>query len=116
MDNHTTLPLKHAVAGIVQDYRRRYSPSDRPLPLRAFAQALSEVVAPFGGKVSHQTIKNWEDGRHLPATFLLTQIAFHAGRDWRGEFAQDLLSILQPGRYQPATTTGAARRKALHPG
>jgi hypothetical protein len=99
----TTLPARKAVSEIVRRYRRMLQRRDKPLPLRAFASALSDVVAPFGGGISHQTVKNWEDGLHLPEGFFMMQVAHHAPEDWRRDFAQDILAALRPDIYKPAT-------------
>lgn len=102
----TTLPTKQAISAIVRAHRALQGEGKRPLSLRDFAAALSEVLSPYGGKVSHQSVKNWEDRVFLPSPFHMMQISMHAPYDWRRDFAEDVLAALQPDLYQPATQIG----------
>lgn len=106
----TTLPTKKAVAQIVDEYRRLLHPRQQPLPLRAFAQALTEALQPMQRSVSYQSIKNWGDRRYLPDPYTLISISQSARNDWRGDFAEDLLAALHPETYKPASEIG---RRAL---
>jgi hypothetical protein len=111
----TTLPAKRAIAQIVDEYRRLLDPGQqRPLPLRAFALALSEALKPMQRSVSYQTIKNWGDRRYLPDPYTLLTLSQSARNDWRADFAEDLLAIIHPEAYQPASEIGRrARREHL---
>ncbi len=104
----TNLPVRRAVSQIVRAYRKLQSRKGRLVPLRVFAVGLSDVLAPFGGSISHQTVKNWQDNVYLPNTFYMMQIAMHAPWDWRRDFAQDVLAVLQPDLYRPASDIGAS--------
>lgn len=106
----TDLPAKTAVAQIVREYRLLQGEDQRLAPLRAFAGALSEALRSFDGGVSYQTIKNWGDRRYLPNPFTMLQISQGAHRDWRGDFAEDILAVLHPETYRPASEIG---RRAL---
>ncbi len=115
---HSTLPAKRAVSEIVRAYRHVEGRPEHPLSLRVFAASLSAIVEHFGGSISHQTVKNWQDRNHLPNAFFMMQIAYHAPFDWRRDFAQDVLAALRPDIYQPATEIGQralehAREEAL---
>jgi hypothetical protein len=102
----TTLSNRRAVAQIVRDYRVLVGTSEQQATLRAFAALLSEVLDSLGRAISYQSIKNWEDGRHLPDAFLMVRLA-EAGRyDWRGDFARDVLAALFPESYEPASEIG----------
>ena len=103
----TTLPAKRAISEIVRAYRQLQSQGERLISLRAFAAALSEILKPHGGSISHQSVKNWEDRTHLPHTFYMKQITMQAPNDWRRDFAQDILGVLHPDLYQTATAIGA---------
>lgn len=103
---HTTLPAKRAIAQIVNEYRRMLSDHPRPLSLRKFASDLSEVLQPQGGRISHQSVKNWQDRKYLPKPFYMLQIARHAPADWRRDFALDILAIVLPQSYRPVTEIG----------
>ena len=103
----TTLPTKKAIADIVRNYRKLQGKSrGRDLSLRKFAAALTEVLQAFGGGLSHQTVKNWQDRTHLPSPFYMMLIAFNAPADWRRDFARDILAALRPDIYRPATKIG----------
>ena len=81
---------------IIREYRKQ-----RKMSLRAFAGALSSGV----DDISHQTIKNWEDGVYKPDFSFLVGLALTT-RDWRGDFAFDLLAAMRPGLYPPVTEIG----------
>jgi len=100
------LDTRKAVAKIVEDYREMQEVHGRPAPLRGFAAALCETLTPMGGAISHQSVKNWADGAHLPKTFPLIQIANNAPNGWQRDFAHDMLAVLLPGRFRPATAIG----------
>ncbi|MQC26277.1 MAG: hypothetical protein DWG76_02355 [Chloroflexi bacterium] len=99
-----------AVSTIVQAYLGQHGPGDQPASLRAFAALLSESLQSYERQLSHQSIKNWLDQRHLPDRFLMHQIADIALHDWRGDFALDILAALDPGSHRPASIIG---RRAL---
>lgn len=89
---------------IVKKYRQQ-----RGLSLRRFAEALqgdTTLSADLGMEISHQTIKNWEDGNHKPQFSFLMMLAMTA-RDWRGDFAFDCLAALRPAVYEPMTNIGS---------
>lgn len=100
---------KQAVAQIVHDYRRMLGTSHRQATLRQFAESLSDALHSMGRAVSYQSIKNWGDRRYLPDTLLMMRLA-KAARDWRADFATDILAAMYPEDYQPATEIG---RRAL---
>lgn len=102
----TSWPAKLAVAEIVLSYRQIQGDEGRLLSLREFAEKLTAIVAPYGGSISHQTVKNWQDKTNLPNRFFLIQIHAHAPTDWRRDFAQDVLAVIIPDQYSPATETG----------
>jgi len=102
----TTLPAKRAISEIVQAYREMQARKSHPLSLRDFAKALTEVLRPHGGSISHQSVKNWKDCKHLPNPFYMMQIEAHAPLDWRRDFAQDVLGVLCPEQYPPSTYIG----------
>ncbi len=88
---------------IVKKYRQQ-----RGLSLRRFAEALQGdaiLSADLGMEISHQTIKNWEDGIHNPQFSFLMMLAMTA-RDWRMDFAFDCLAALRPQLYEPMTEIG----------
>jgi transcriptional regulator with XRE-family HTH domain len=94
------------VSMIVSKYRKQ-----QKLSLRKFAQALTHDLN-HGIEISHQTVKNWEDGVHMPEFSFVLNLALTA-HNWRGDFAFDLLSVLKPEIYQPVTTIGFDARKAM---
>ena len=112
----TTLPEKKAISEIVAEYRKLQG-EGRMMPLRAFAEELSEVIRDIGLTISHQSIKNWQDRSHLPKTFIILQIKLNSPMDWRRDFAQDILAVLNPDIYQPASLIGVraikTRRSAV---
>jgi len=75
---------------IVSKYRGEKS-------LREFASDLSSKMAQ---PITHQTIKNWEDGLHRPDYYFILAIALQ-NEDWRREFALKILAILDPNNYAP---------------
>lgn len=102
----TTLPIRRAVSQIVREYRILAGTSDAEATLRAFAASLTEAMQTLGRRISHQSIKNWEDGRYLPDGFAMLRLSQAANYDWRGSFAEDILAALYPDAYQPATEIG----------
>ncbi len=102
----TTLPTKQAVSQIVHEYRVLAGSSMRRATLRGFAGTLSEALQPMGGGVSYQSVKNWEDRRYLPDSFVMLRLSQAARYDWRGDFAEDILAALHPDTYEPATEIG----------
>lgn len=84
------------VSDIVKKYRTQAGNS-RPLPLRQFADLLSEV--PNSVHVSHATIAMWESGT-VPLTGTLILLAEFA-TDWRRDFANECLDVLAP-RWRPS--------------
>jgi hypothetical protein len=102
----TTLPNRRAVSQIVKEYRILAGNSEAEATLRAFAEALTEVLQTVGRRVSYQSIKNWEDCRHLPDGFVMMRLSQTGRYDWRGTFAADILAALYPENYQPATEIG----------
>lgn len=107
---NTTLPTRRAVADIVFAYRQILGRRGYPMSLREFAAQINDLLAHHNAGVSHQTIKNWEDRVHLPRTYYMIYLALDAPNDWRRDFAEDILSVLRPKLYQPATEIG---RRAL---
>jgi hypothetical protein len=65
--------------------------------LRDFAADLSSKLPE---SISHQTIKNWEDGNNKPAYHLMLAIALH-NDDWRRQMALEILEVLKPSYYTP---------------
>lgn len=81
---------------ITREYRKQ-----RKFSLRAFAEALGNGSQ----EISHQTIKNWEDGTNEPDfSFVMTLVM--KTRDWRMDFALDLLAAMKPEIYEPMTSIG----------
>lgn len=103
-----TLQSRRAVADIVYAYRHLAGEIGKPLSLRAFSEAFSEILEPFEESISHQTVKNWEERVHLPRVsfFVLAEMA--SPPDWRRDFSKDILAALRPRLYQPATEIGRA--------
>jgi hypothetical protein len=102
----TTLPMKRAISAIVKTYRRLQRRRAHPLSFRDFAAALSGVLEPIGGTVSHQTVKNWEDETHIPKAFTMKLLVSHGKNNWQKDFAGDVLAVLHPEEYAPATGIG----------
>lgn len=67
------------------------------MSLRTFADELSKKMPET---ISHQTIKNWEDGFRVPSYYLILAIALH-NDDWRRQFALEILQVLKPEYYTP---------------
>ena len=84
---------------IVSKYRKQ-----RDLSLRAFAAELSEGLKPQD-HVTYETIRNWENGVTEPNFQLLITLALTV-RDWRGDFAFDILAAMKPDIYEPMTSIG----------
>jgi len=66
----------HPIPVIVKSYRGEKS-------LRKFAAELSEKLPE---KISYQSIKNWEDGRHIPNYYEFGEVA-RIYDDWRRTLA-----------------------------
>jgi transcriptional regulator with XRE-family HTH domain len=88
-------PIQH----IVKEYRK-----ERGLSLRKFADALTENTN-HGIEISHQSIKNWEDAVTEPEFSFVMTLALTA-RDWRMDFAFDVLAAMRPEIYEPMTQIG----------
>ena len=43
---------------------------------------------------------------HIPNLFYVKQIAIHAPQGWQSDFAIDMLAVLNPDEYEPATYIG----------
>ncbi len=83
---------------IVRAYR-----TQQGLSLRTFAHILSNSTN--GNSISHETIRNWESGTHIPVYYTLLPMALLFG-DWRRDFAFDALAALQPQLYTPMGEIG----------
>ena len=88
-------PTQH----IVKEYRKQ-----RGLSLRKFADDLIENTN-HGIEISHQSIKNWEDGVTEPEFSFVMMMAL-TGRGWRMDFAFDVLAAMRPEIYEPMTKIG----------
>ena len=71
-------------------------------------KSLREFVADLNSKISeplsHQTIKDWEDGKYPPSSRTILPIAIQYS-DWRRKFALDILAVLDPNLYGPDQLT-----------
>ena len=98
---------KSHIQKVVRNYRIQLSSRYKPLSYAKFASALNNVAISFGGKVSYQTIKNWEDGVYCPDQSFVLQLASHTSEDsWQYSFALDLLAVQWPQLYEPASEIG----------
>ena len=79
------------ISRIVKRYRKGQS-------LRAFAEKISEIP---GVDVSHQTVKNWEDGTYEPALQTLVRMNDNRGV-WQSNFAAECLSVIMPDVFTSA--------------
>ena len=86
---------KKRVSEITLHYRRALAGGDQTATLRSFANWLSEALVPHHRRISHQSIKNWTDKRYMPDYSLMKQIAEEAFHDWRGEFANEILAVIE---------------------
>jgi hypothetical protein len=91
-----------AVGQIIEAYRKELGDGKGPLPYREFAAKLS---ADFSTPVPHQSIESWEKGRWNPSMPFLDALATMT-RDWRHDFANDLLASLYPMRFRPTGKIG----------
>lgn len=82
--------INSAISSIVSRYRGDKS-------LRIFAEELGEKMPE---SISHQTIKNWEDGLRRPGYYEMLAIALH-NDDWRRQMALEILQVLKPEFYTP---------------
>jgi hypothetical protein len=109
----TPSPARRMVADVVYAYRWLQGRDHAPASLRAFCAALNESLTQFEMGIVHQTIKNWEDRRTLPDPVVIKALLVST-RDWRRDFAQDLLAALTPLEIEPATYIGQrARERSL---
>ncbi|KAA3648319.1 MAG: hypothetical protein DWQ07_04820 [Chloroflexi bacterium] len=111
------MPSKQAIADIIWAYRKKIGANNGPLPLRELAVALNEQLNSIGGHISHQSLSNWENQVHVPSSLTimqLIQLANQVGLGWQVDFAQDLLAILKPRQFSPATSIGKKALKQLH--
>lgn len=102
----STLLAKQAISKIVRMYRILQRRSNYPLSYREFAASLSNALEPVGGNIAHQTVKNWQDKRHIPKIITLKLLEIHSKIVWQKDFARDILAVLDPENYQPATLIG----------
>ena len=82
--------IKQSISLIITRYRGDKS-------LRNFATELSENLP---GRISHQTIKNWQDGIYTPSykEFYLIADLYD---DWRRSMALEIMMILRPDMNNP---------------
>ena len=99
------LRAKRAVSDIIFAYRVVYGQPGIPLSYRQLAAELRQAHLPGSKCICHQTLKNWEDRRHLPRPTLLLPLLDH-GRGWQHHFARDLLAAMHPYHYRPASYIG----------
>lgn len=93
--------IQAAVSQIVSQYRQNLHDYG-PMPYRAFAKELSEGLSET---ISFQAVWNWGSGVNMPdPSFLIAYLL--PLDDWRSDFAQDILSVMRPDEYQPATKAG----------
>ena len=95
--NNDYIKSRIAIAKLVTVYRLTRGKRGAPESLRSFADALS------GGKlpITYQTIRNWELKKHFPDRRTLEILRKH--KDWRGDLANDLLAVMYPDEFKPAT-------------
>ena len=98
------LNKKTAVSAIILEYRKALG-TRKKMTFRSFAGELSGVLEKYGKSISYQSIKNWEDMRYLPDEFMLLEIR-RGSKDWRFDFAGDLLAALRPDEYAPVSDIG----------
>jgi transcriptional regulator with XRE-family HTH domain len=91
---------------IVSIYRKQ-----KCLSLRDFASELSEGLNKED-QVTYETIRNWERGEYKP-NFPLLMVLVMKTRDWRMEFAFDILAAMKPEIYEPMTHIGKEALKQL---
>jgi len=82
---------------IVKRYRM-----NQQLSLRKFAAQLGEELK---NGVSHQTIKDWEDGEYAGHVYFFLAVAMRY-KDWRRDFAFECLSVIYPEFDQYAGDNG----------
>ena len=80
----------HSVSHIFKSYRGAKS-------LRKFAAELSQKLPDH---ISHQSIKNWEDGRYIPNYYKFGEIA-RVYDDWRRSLALEIRQALRPDHSDP---------------
>jgi len=84
---------------IVSVYRKQKCSS-----LRDFARDLSDGLNKED-QVTYETIRNWERGEYKPNFGLLMTLVMKT-RDWRMDFAFDILAAMRPEIYEPMTQIG----------
>lgn len=77
--------MDYTISSIVIKHRK-----EQGLSLRLFAEALNEK----GTSISHQTIANWEAGKHNPDRQSLAPLFYLVNGDWRGDFAREIRNAL----------------------
>jgi transcriptional regulator with XRE-family HTH domain len=82
---------------IISKYR-----AERELSLRDFAAQLGKDLPET---ISHQTIKNWEDGVTKPSYYLIYAIAMNTF-DWRRDMAFEILAVLRPDLHPVEEANG----------
>lgn len=98
---------KARVQQIVKAYRLKLGIYHQPLSFAKFANELEKSVRSLGIGVSYQSVKNWEDGVHLPDHFFVIQLSIHApDGSWQNEFAKDVLAAQWPELYEPVSEIG----------
>lgn len=102
-NDYSNSDIRPRVQQIVREYR-----TSRDLSIRAFAEQLSEATTkfgPFGFRISHAAVANWEKGVAVPDFRELARLAVFSV-DWRSDFAVDVLAALMPHVYQPEGEIG----------
>jgi len=82
---------------IVRKYR-----NEQQLSLRKFAAQISENLQKG---ISHQTIKDWEDGKYPGHVYFFLMVAMRY-QDWRRDFAFECLYEIYPDFDQYAGENG----------
>lgn len=90
------------IGQIIEAYRKEYGNGNGPLSYRDFADKLSEG---FSVKVPFQSIEAWEKGKWIPGMMFLDSLS-NMTTDWRHDFANDLLAVLLPMRFEPTGEIG----------
>ena len=86
--------LRHETARVINKYRTELGKQGKPLSFILFAWQLTTCVRKEGLSVSHQTIKNWGDGVHVPEYFFMSALARTAEEySWQYKLALEILEI-----------------------
>ncbi len=93
--------IKKAIGRVTRQYR-----TERELSMQAFANAIGQVLK---DGLTRQCVWNWEHAISTPEYWLLVELVLKT-RDWRMDFAGDVLAILNPKSYEPVSAAG---RKAV---